>query len=409
MEVIMLNLNESFNCDCGKTHSIDTEILYSKGCLDNIVLLLKKYYGISRIAIVYDTAVTEIAQKTLEILVKNGFDISEICYKKLVNPTKADSERLLNLDENVRFFVGIGGGSIATIVRYASFIRGNDYGLIATCPSTDSYLDKQSILENKVVFCKYPKFLIADANIYATSPEYLIASGIGVVYNAYLSLFLLEYKKAIYRKNYCLTVANDVKRLLDNFTNNYEKTNNQSEYLMNTLLKLSLARSYLGNFDSSAGELCYLLSKSDTTRFYGENLFLATYVLVDLYISFLEGYSIDTLIPADYVKGLKLLNLKLGENYSYSKDKFVEYKEENITAIGYLIKEYKADFLKTLKAIDSEKYAKIFRRCYFDAGFWLGGYIKATDLLSVTSLAGLISDNSLYSFMKKTGFLEEML
>ncbi len=405
----MLNLNESFNCDCGKIHSIDTEILLSSGSIAQLNLLLKKYYGIARIAIVYDKAVSETAQKALEILVKNGFDISEICYEKLIYPTKADTERLLNLEDNVRFFVGIGSGSIATVVRYSAYLRGNDYGLIATAPSTDSYLDKDCIFNDKIEYCTSPKFVIADSEIYSRCPEYLVASGIGAVYNSYLSLFMLEYKKAIYRGKYCMTVANDVRNLLDNFTKNYETTNNQLTYLMTTLLKISLARNYLGSFNSSSNAIAYLLSKGENSRFYGENLFLATYVLVDLYTSFLEGYLVDTLIPADYVKGLKLLNLRLNGEYNYSKEKFVEYKEQNITAIGYLIKEYRVDFLKFLKCIDNEKYAKIFRRCYKDAGYWLGGYIKATDLLSVTSLAGLICENSLYSYMKKTGFLEEML
>ena len=405
----MLNLNESFNCDCGKTHSLDTEILISQGSILQLNILLKKYYGVARIGIVYDKAVSETAQKALEILVKNGFEISEICYEKLIYPKKADTERLLNLEENVRFFVGIGSGSIATVVRYSAFLRGNDYGLIATAPSTDSYLDKDCYFNDKVEYCTNPKFVIADSDIYSKCPEYLVASGIGAVYNTYLSLFMLEYKKAIYRGKYCMTVASDVKRVLDNFTKNYEKSNNQLTYLMNTLIKISLARCYLGSLNSSSSTIAYLLSTGNNSRFYGENLFLATYVLVDLYISYLEGYCVDTLIPADYIKGLKLLNLRLGEEYNYSKEKFQEYKEQNITAIGYLIKEYKDDFLKFLKGIDSEKYAKIFRRCYKDAGFWLGGYIKATDLLSVTSLAGLISENSLYSYMKKTGFLEEML
>lgn len=406
----MLDLTDkNIKCDCGKMHHLDTELLCNKGDIEKICTLLKKYYAVSRIAIVYDIAVSNTAQKVLEILLKNAFQISEICYEKLTYPTKADAERLINLPENVRFIVGIGSGSIATIVRYAGKIRDNDYGIVATAPSTDSYLDNFAVFGERIEMCEYPKFVIADENLYINSAEYLVASGIGAVFNNFLSVFLLEYKNAIYKEKYCKSVVFELKNILFEFLDTYIRSNNPIKYLMDSLLKISLLRGYLGGTNSEASKIAYLLSTNKNSRFYGENLFLSTYILLEIYRNYLAGYSTDTLVPADYVKGLKLLNLRLNGEYNYCIEKFREYKEQNITAIGFLIKEYKDDFLTYLSQIDSDNWARQFRRCYGDAGYWLGGYLKANELLSVTSLAGLISKDSLFGYIKETGFLEEML
>jgi len=405
----MLDLiNKKFACDCGKTHDLDTEILTAKGDIDKIYLMLKKYYAVSRIAIVYDVAVSEWAQKVLENLVENSFDISEICYEKLTYARKADAEKLINLPENVRFIIGIGSGSIATVVRYASMVRGNDYGLVATAPSTDSYLDNYAVFGDKVEACRSPKFVIADETVYQKSKEYLTASGIGAVFSNFLTIFMLKYRKAIFKEKYCNTVVSDMEKLLLGFVKEYETSNNQSKFLMETLIKLSLAKNYL-SVNVNSGEItAYLLSASQESRFYGENLFLASYLVVSLYQSYLSGDFDDTLIPADYVKGLKLLSYQLNEEYNYSKEKFRGYKETNVTAVGYLIKEYRGDFIKFLQ-IDTDEWAKAFRRCYYDAGFWLRGYLSASDLLKVLSLSGLIAKDSLLGYVKETGFMEDML
>lgn len=406
----MLNLlDRNFDCDCGVKHSLETEILLSGGDIEKISILLKKYYAVSRIAIVYDMAVSDYAQRVLEILVKNAFQISEICYEKLTFPSKADADRLIDLPENVRFFVGIGSGSITTIVRYAAHIRKNQYGIVATAPSTDSYLDDYSVFGDRKELCEAPKFLIADENIYASSKEYLTAGGIGAVFNCFLSVFQLEYETAVYKEKHCKNIIFELKNLLFEFLESYNRTNNSNRFLMETLLKISLARVYLGGLNSSANKIAYLLSTNENSRFYGENLFLAAFVTTQIYKEYLQGFTTDSLLPADYVKGLKLLNMRLNGEYSYNFNKLSEYKDKNITAIGYLIKEYRNDFLSYLDHVDIMDWAKLFRRCYRDAGYWLGGYIKANELLTITSLSGLICSNSLFSYVKETGFLEEML
>ncbi len=406
----MLDLiNKKYSCDCGVVHEIDTEILLEKGGLDKIYLMLKKYYAVSRIAIVYDVAVGEYAQKVLESLLENSFQISEICYEKLTFVKKADVEKLINLPENVRFFIGIGSGSIGTVVRYAAMIRGNEYGLVATAPSTDSYLSSYAVFGDKAEKCASPKFVIADENVYQKSKEYLVASGIGAVFNAFLTVFMLKYRRAIFKEKYCAKVCDELENLLFEFVQKYENANNQIKYLMETLMKISLAKEYLGARVNSGEITTYLLTSPKDTRFYGENLFLSSYLVISLYQAYLSDEKSDTLIPADYVKGLKLLNLQLDGEYNYPKEKFMEYKEKNVTAIGYLIKEYRADFLGFLSKIDTDEWAKSFRRCYYDAGFWLRGYVTAGDLLKVLSLSGLIAENSLLGYVKETGFLEDML
>lgn len=404
----MLQFNSEFKCDCGKTHKIDTEILQGVEILSKLPILLKKYYGVARIGIVYDKAVSFVAQNVLQILLKSNFEVSEICYEKLIYPSKADCDRLVELKEDVRFFIAIGGGSICNAVRYSANIRNNDFGIVATSPSTDSYLDDFCVFMDKREKAILPKFVLLDEAIYSNCPEYLLSSGIGAVFSCNLSIFMLEYKGCVYKQKYCLQVVNSLKNVLDKFCYKYQNSNNKSAYLMTVLMKISLARHYLGGLESSADMVAFLLQTDKKSRFYGENLFLASYVLTNLYKLYLENYAVDTLIPADYVKGIKLLNLRLPD-YDFCREKMLEYEQENLVAISFLIREYRADFLQTISKIEVEEYAKLFRRCYFDAGFWMGSYIKATELLQVTSLAGLIGQESLFSYMKQTGFLEEMI
>ena len=67
-------------------------------------------------------------------------------------------------------------------------------------------------------------------------------------------------------------------------------------------MKISLAKEYLGARVNSGEITTYLLTSPKDTRFYGENLFLSSYLVISLYQAYLSDEKSDTLIPADYVK-----------------------------------------------------------------------------------------------------------
>lgn len=98
-----------------------------------------------------------------------------------VKPAKRLAEELATADADI--FLAIGSGTINDIVKYASFLAGKPYAVLATAPSMNGYLSATASLidggKKESLKAHLPVALFADTRILADAPLRLIQAGFG--------------------------------------------------------------------------------------------------------------------------------------------------------------------------------------------------------------------------------------
>lgn len=400
---------KSFECECGKTHELNTEIVFEKNAVERTSDYIQRVFLQGNIAVCTSESVSDIAKTAQTQLYKNGYTIREV----LIGDSKSVEEgcaEILKIPECVRYLLGVGSGAIADMVRLAASKMDIGYAIIATAPSTDGYLaDKvKNFASGEYVECKPPELLIVDESIIEKAPSRLTAAGYGRVVAQIVNIFDSEFNKFAHMKSYCEVVLNALAKEIHQFELDKDKPDFKKR-LMKILISISRANVYLDFRDTATDCFAAVLSRIQPQRTEGENSLPAAYIVLNLYKSYLNSPAVDTMLPPDILKTVKLLEKSNVINYNKYIKNIQPTTVSNYLQQAFVLGEYRRDLFDLISEIDLSGITRFWRRLYSDAGFWLKNYMTNMQLMRYLSLAAELSNNTLLKHMKRVGFLENCI
>lgn len=256
-------LNKRFSCVCGRVHECSIEeIVIGRNALESVPSLLK---GLKKVLVVSDGNTRPLCFDRLKALLEGvGIACCEKFFDQtaVVIPDEASISSIEEaMDEDVQALVGIGSGVISDLCKYVSFTHALPYMIIATAPSMDGYasvgaaliLSGMKVTKNAHV----PSWIIGDIDILKTAPIDMIRAGIGDILGKYSCLNDWKLASLITGEHMCPfiydMVMDEVKVCESSIEKCMQRDAEAVGSLMNSLVQVGVAMSYLGNSRPASG------------------------------------------------------------------------------------------------------------------------------------------------------------
>lgn len=232
----------SFDCVCGKHHSVDMEHLLSgSGAVERLPEILEKYPEISSktILLICDKNTwTAGGEKTLSVLESVGYKVKVLTletknYHMLVPNENAIGTVIVNLTDDIGFMIGVGSGVISDITKLVSYKTGRKSIVVGTAPSMDGYasINAAFVIDgHKITYnAHYHTCIVADTKIMQTAPDELFRAGYGDIVGKYTALSDWRLTKAVNDEHYCEITAKMVENAVNICVDNTEAYFKRSE------------------------------------------------------------------------------------------------------------------------------------------------------------------------------------
>ncbi len=184
-------LGSSFDCACGKQHTVPTEeFIYGEDSFELIPRLINTYSTQKRCLIIADTRTYGVAGREIEGICETG---GVRCDHLIVadaggeSPAVDDRTRdvLLQQTTDASLLIAVGSGVINDLTKWAAFLQNIPYIVVATAASMNGYGSANvaaTIDGLKVLFqAAAPKAVIARPDIIIKAPYELSSAGLGDV------------------------------------------------------------------------------------------------------------------------------------------------------------------------------------------------------------------------------------
>jgi Glycerol dehydrogenase and related enzymes len=334
----VLNVS-SYDCACGRTHELKTEVILNKCAVEKIVEVIAKFFLTGNLAVISAKNLESVGDRVEKLLYKSGYTVR----KKTVNDVSPEevAASAESLPECVRYLVGVGGGTVADGVRLFAKRRDIPYTLVATSPASDGYLSSKVHVCGETVRCDNPDAVIFDTEILDAAPRVLTAAGYGRAVAQVVNIFDAEYNR-FYKD---LSPCPEVMSALFSEVHHFELEKDKPDFtrrLTELLIKISRADEYL-DIDNRAVDSFARVLTAEGGRSFGENSMLAAYVVLSLYRCFLASAADDVLLPPDTVKTLKLLEKCKVIGYNKYIKSYSHYSETEYLRQAYVLGEYRKD------------------------------------------------------------------
>lgn len=196
-------------CDCGKEHTMFTELcVIEQGCMKNMQSYLEQYGLQGFCTAIYD----ENTYKTVSdrrpevnqeiILSPENLHANEISVQKVLD----------RLSDQCRFLIAVGSGTIHDITRYCAYVRGISFVSCPTAASVDGYCSSVAAMTwegcKKTLTAVAPKIVIADLDIIAKAPLFLARSGFGDMVGKFIALADWKIGALLTGEPYCERISN---------------------------------------------------------------------------------------------------------------------------------------------------------------------------------------------------------
>ncbi|MFW6139031.1 MAG: iron-containing alcohol dehydrogenase [Spirochaetota bacterium] len=179
----------SFNCICGKTHTIPIKYLSIKnGAVSETGRKMEQYKVKGQGVLVYDNKIKEqVVRGVYDNLAQQGLQLTLYGVgnnQEEIIPEAAFSEHIArDLRNGPDYLVSVGSGVISDITKYAACILGLPYMLIATAPSMNGYASSMAALQErgikKTLTVPPAVMVFADIDLLKQSPVQMVLAGLG--------------------------------------------------------------------------------------------------------------------------------------------------------------------------------------------------------------------------------------
>lgn len=169
------DINE--NCNCGKTHKHEADIITGAGVIKEIPEILKKYSA-KKVYMVSDLNTHKAAGDKVCQLVKDAeIDINSFVFnKKFFEPDDSNvGLAIMHYTADCDVIIGVGSGVINDICKIVANVSNKPYIIVATAPSMDGYVSAASstIRDGFKISLdsKCPDVVIGDTDILKNAPK----------------------------------------------------------------------------------------------------------------------------------------------------------------------------------------------------------------------------------------------
>ncbi|NNK12921.1 MAG: iron-containing alcohol dehydrogenase [Desulfofustis sp.] len=260
-------LGSSFECRCGKTHTVPTEkFFYAEDAFGSITGLIDTYSPASSCLIIADSRTYGVAGREIADLCKNG---GAKCSRFIVpdhggeSPTVDDTTRdlLLKRTADSDFLLALGSGVINDLVKWVAFLQHKPYIVVATAASMNGYASANvaaTIDGLKVLFhATPPKAVIATPDILLNAPYELSAAGLGDVLAKPVSSADWRLNHFLFEDYFCQFSIDLLKDLEPVYLKNPDKIRNRDsdafKALFTALFYSSIAMTITGTSSPASG------------------------------------------------------------------------------------------------------------------------------------------------------------
>jgi len=248
----------SFNCDCGRTHTVDVEkVVISDNAINETIEFLKSKTT-KKIMIICDENTYKIAGKVFKKEIENSeiYIIKEKNNLHIAPNEKAVGEVLIKIPKNIGYFLAVGSGVINDITRQISYKMGKEYVVFATAPSMDGYASAtSSLIVNNIkesIQGQTPKGIFADINILKNAPFKMITAGFGDVIGKYNAIREWQFGRDYKNEHYCETIVDIVYNAVKKCEQNATKLKTRDKVaIRNVMEALTLAGMTMGMYQNT--------------------------------------------------------------------------------------------------------------------------------------------------------------
>ena len=337
------------------------------------------------LGIAFELADTSLADDISASLSAGKFKVSRFSFADGTPPSHEATEEIIRASEDMRLIICAGGADMADIVKYAAKKRGVPWILSPSSPDILPAAESTATLGwgalAERVEASSPSAIVADRRRMENCTGREKAAAYGSLAAQRLYCAELECEHLIFgRETGCTQELSDIcaGALMSG-----------AEGLAENSLKAAIEkqkRRITGR--GSAEWLARILSAvSDDGRSVSENCFICARVLTRIYSAVLSYKGADVCIPPDRAECAAALGKLCGGDKTGLISRLKTGAD--FERVAYVIGEYRTDLLNLLNNLQENEgiYARTFRRMYEDAGFWLGKYVRPSDLMYLASLA----------------------
>ena len=260
-------LGSSFECRCGKTHTVPTEeFVYSEDAFGSMSRLIDTYSPDRSCMIIADSRTYAVAGREITDLCEAD---GATCSHFIVpdhggeSPTVDDATRdlLLRHTADSTFLLALGSGVINDLVKWVAFLQHKPYIVVATAASMNGYASANvaaTIDGLKVLFhAAPPKAVIATPAILLNAPSELSAAGLGDVLAKPVSSADWRLNHFLFEDYFCQFSIDLLKDLEPVYLNNPDKIRNRNpdgfKALFTALFYSSIAMTITGTSSPASG------------------------------------------------------------------------------------------------------------------------------------------------------------
>lgn len=211
-------------CSCGQRHAVSqSQVQIGPGILDALDSIIPSLQIGQSCCLICDQITYQVAgEKVLQKLKAAGKEVELLKFERaepLVPDEITLGELSLSLSTRPQFLVGVGSGTISDLTRYAAFIVGIPYLLVATAPSMDGYSSAVAPLIRKgakyTYTAKEPTAILADSSVLAQAPQEMIQAGVGDLLGKYVARADWELSHLLTGEDRCPKIQKTVDQALE--------------------------------------------------------------------------------------------------------------------------------------------------------------------------------------------------
>ena len=280
--------NEEFarvisDCGCGMVHTCPIQAVYIGR--EGAVKAAEMLKGLGRVLVVSDGNTRPLYGGQLFVALESaGIAWNELHFAQteVVVPDEAAIARLEGALAGAEALVGIGSGVISDLCKYVSFRHELPYMIMATAPSMDGYASVGAalILEGMKVTknAHVPRWIVADVEVLKNAPMTMIRAGIGDILGKYSCLNDWKLAAAITGEHFCGWVYDrvmaEIRTCIDSIAGCMAREADAVGRLMNSLVQVGVAMSYMGNSRPASGSEHHLSHFFEITGLLGRKAYL---------------------------------------------------------------------------------------------------------------------------------------
>lgn len=222
-------------CNCGKAHIFESEVIVGKGTIAQLPQVLKKLNATKVFLLADEHTYAAAGNDVYKILERSGIAILSYIYseEKLHPDETSTGSAIMHYKSDCDLILAIGSGVINDIGKIVANVTGKPYVIVATAPSMDGYASATSSMTMdglKISLdSKCADVIIGDTDILCSAPIKMMLSGFGDMLAKYVSICEWRISALINGEYYCENVAQLVRSSLKKCVDNAEGLLNREE------------------------------------------------------------------------------------------------------------------------------------------------------------------------------------